>query len=129
MSSLSQTKKHGLLDILGLDRDGNYTDEELHKAYRSEALRIHPDKNPDDENATAKFQILRKAYEALITIPEQEKRATEKKATCSEASGFPEHRRSSYQSAWPRWRNTSEERPRWTSQHKLQLVRQMCHKL
>lgn len=34
-------------------------------AYRKLTREFHPDKNPDDPEAAAKFQFLRKAYEAL----------------------------------------------------------------
>jgi len=40
--------------------------DELHKAYRAEALKSHPDKNPNNPAAaTARFQFLQKAYNEL----------------------------------------------------------------
>ncbi|GMG56500.1 unnamed protein product [Ambrosiozyma monospora] len=42
------------------------TDTELKKAYRKKALRLHPDKNPDNiEEATKLFNEVRLAYETL----------------------------------------------------------------
>jgi curved DNA-binding protein len=50
-------------DALGLAR--NATPDEIHKAYRNLARRYHPDLNPDDEEAKAKFQAVQQAYEVL----------------------------------------------------------------
>mmetsp|Transcript_15523 Transcript_15523/g.33669 ORF Transcript_15523/g.33669 Transcript_15523/m.33669 type:complete len:366 (+) Transcript_15523:78-1175(+) len=41
------------------------TPDEIKKAYRRLALRWHPDKNPDDPEATAQFQKISAAYEVL----------------------------------------------------------------
>eukprot|EP00929_Paragymnodinium_shiwhaense_P057985 TRINITY_DN29044_c0_g1_i1.p1 TRINITY_DN29044_c0_g1~~TRINITY_DN29044_c0_g1_i1.p1 ORF type:complete len:247 (+),score=76.10 TRINITY_DN29044_c0_g1_i1:123-863(+) len=41
------------------------TEDELKKAYRRLALKWHPDKNPDNEEATAKFQEISNAYAVL----------------------------------------------------------------
>ncbi|KAJ2966152.1 hypothetical protein NUW58_g10732 [Xylaria curta] len=50
--------------VLGVKRGAS--SEELHAAYRRLALKHHPDKNKGNEEvATAKFQEVQKAYEAL----------------------------------------------------------------
>lgn len=49
--------------ILGCNRDAN--DAELKKAYRKLAVKWHPDKNPDNEEATKNFQKVSEAYATL----------------------------------------------------------------
>lgn len=46
--------------------------EELTQQYRKLALRWHPDRNPGDATATARFQSLRHAFELLTGIDVQE---------------------------------------------------------
>jgi len=48
-----------------LDVSPGVSEDELKKAYRRLALRWHPDKNPDDPEATAKFQKISNAYAVL----------------------------------------------------------------
>lgn len=51
-------------DILGVLYDA--TDVELKKAYRKQAIKLHPDKNGNDPAAGAKFQELGEAYGILL---------------------------------------------------------------
>lgn len=55
--------KRDYYEILGLSK--NATAEEIKKAYRKMAIKYHPDKNPDDNEAEAKFKEAAEAYEVL----------------------------------------------------------------
>jgi curved DNA-binding protein CbpA len=51
-------------EILGVPRES--TEEDIKKAYRKQALRWHPDKNPDNrDSAEARFKEIAEAYEVL----------------------------------------------------------------
>lgn len=50
-------------DVLGVKVDAS--DIEIKKAYRKLAITTHPDKNPDDETAHARFQAVGEAYQVL----------------------------------------------------------------
>ena len=51
-------------EILEIE-DKNISLENLKKKYHNLALKNHPDKNKDDENATIKFQMISEAYTLL----------------------------------------------------------------
>jgi molecular chaperone DnaJ len=49
--------------VLGVDETA--TEQEIRRAYRRLARRYHPDQNPDDPEAEAKFKEISEAYEVL----------------------------------------------------------------
>src|SRR5437764_1415986 len=48
---------------LGVARDASADD--LKKAYRKQAMQFHPDRNPGDKQAEAKFKEINEAYDVL----------------------------------------------------------------
>ncbi len=63
-------EKKDYYEVLGVDR--NATDEQIKAEYRKKAKKYHPDLNPDDSTAEARFKELGEAYEVLS---DKEKRA------------------------------------------------------
>jgi len=55
--------KRDYYEVLGVDR--NVSEGDLKKSYRRMAMKYHPDRNPDSEDAEAKFKELKEAYEVL----------------------------------------------------------------
>ena len=50
-------------EVLGVANDASQDD--IDSAYRKKALKYHPDSNPDDEDAIARFKEAAEAYEIL----------------------------------------------------------------
>ncbi|KAI8880169.1 TPR-like protein [Backusella circina FSU 941] len=65
---LKKSQRKDYYKILGLTKTA--TDSEIKKAYRKLALQLHPDKNPDDEKAEARFKEVGEAY-AILSDPQK----------------------------------------------------------
>jgi len=61
---LKKSQRKDYYKILGVEK--NATEQEIKKAYRKLAIQHHPDKNPGDPNAEARFKDISEAYETLI---------------------------------------------------------------
>lgn len=57
--------KRDYYEILGVDRDAS--EKDIKKAYRRLAMKYHPDRNPDDVDADAKFKEASEAAEVLTS--------------------------------------------------------------
>ena len=50
-------------ELLGVPR--NATQDQIKKAYRQQALKYHPDRNPDDKDAEEMFKEISNAFQVL----------------------------------------------------------------
>ena len=55
--------KRDYYEVLGVARDAD--EETLKKAYRKLAMKYHPDRNPDDKSAEAKFKEINEAHKCV----------------------------------------------------------------
>ncbi|KAI3801367.1 hypothetical protein L1987_29471 [Smallanthus sonchifolius] len=75
--SSSSSNDKSLYEILGVEKTASQ--QEIKRAYHKLALRLHPDKNPGDEDAKEKFQHLQKV---ISILGDEEKRALYDQTGC-----------------------------------------------
>jgi len=63
MGSDTRVSKADYYEVLGVSRD--VSDQQLKSAYRKQALKYHPDRNPGDHAAEEKFKEASEAYQVL----------------------------------------------------------------
>ncbi len=80
--------KRDYYEILGVKRDAG--ESEIKSAYRKQAMKYHPDKNPDDKEAEEKFKEAAEAYSVLSDAEQRARydRFGHAGVSSSAASGF-----------------------------------------
>lgn len=78
--------KRDYYEILGISKGAS--DDEIKKAYRKVAMKYHPDRNPDNEEAEDKFKEAAEAYEVLGDAQKRQQYDQFGHAGMGGASGF-----------------------------------------
>ena len=95
----SQFAGQNFYELLGVDRKASK--KEITKAYRKLALRVHPDRHKQSEQATADFQALTIIYQTLTN---------ERKRKLYDANGTVDETTSkSFEEAYEKYRSVFKE--------------------
>ena len=78
--------KRDYYEILGISKDAS--EQEIKSAFRKLAKKYHPDLNPDDKEAEAKFKEVNEAYEVLSDPERKAKYDQFGHAAFDQANGF-----------------------------------------
>lgn len=81
----SMTEKRCYYEVLGVQREAS--PEDIRKAYRQAALKCHPDRNPGDSSAEARFKEATEAYQVLS---DEEKRSRYDRFGHAGVNGMPD---------------------------------------
>ena len=68
---MTTRKTKSYYDVLGVDKSA--TDKDIRQAFRRLARKYHPDLNPDDKQAEAKFKEINEANEVLSDVDSRKK--------------------------------------------------------
>jgi molecular chaperone DnaJ len=79
------TEKRCYYEVLGVPREAS--PEDIRKAYRQAALKCHPDRNPGDSSAEARFKEATEAYQVLS---DEEKRSRYDRFGHAGVNGMPD---------------------------------------
>lgn len=63
VSTANAEQNRDFYKILGIKRSAN--EKDIKRAFKKMSLKLHPDKNPDDEEALKKYQDVSAAYDVL----------------------------------------------------------------
>lgn len=93
-------------EVLGVSK--NASQEEIKKAFRKLSRKYHPDINPNDEAALAKFQQVNEANQVL-SDPEKRKKYDEYGENWEHADSFEQARRQQYQRPYEGFSTSGQE--------------------